>query len=497
MIRKQRVLPALSRTIGAISLVSLSTTALAVSGMDLDFHGYARSGIGRAAEGGEQPCFKAAGAPAKYRLGNECETYTELKLGATLFDENDVRFYLDTNVAYKIDQQTDVEPTQPWLREINVRATNLFPALPGSTIWAGKRFYQRHDVNMNDFYYWNLSGPGAGIEGIDLEFAKLNVAWVRNENGMAYDVFNTKNKFDDTKISTDILDIRLSDIKIADNLSLELGLDYGSGNPPDKLVVQDGSKSFDKSYFDRTGWMFTAELTLTDFLGGFNKLVVQYATDGMTGPGVGSAGSYMQTTSWYNGNKMARFMDFGVIAPMEQLEIMYLLGWTQVEYDDAAKQFNGMKDDKRQWTTAGIRPVWKWSDYTSTAIEIGYDKVTNATSSLESSGNKIAEANFDSQLTKFTIAQQFHPKFGVWVRPVIRVFATYANWDTPDRVMSPPTQNPSAPTQKCGSKDVTLQACNALGLEYFDTQTSPNDIINSFGKDSNGWTYGVQFEAWW
>ena len=358
MIQKQRVLPALSRTIGALSLVSLSTAALAVSGMDLDFHGYARSGIGNAAKGGKQTCFKAAGAPAKYRLGNECETYTELKLGATLFDEDDVKFYLDTNLAYMIDQQTDYEGTSAVLREVNVRATNLFPALPGSSIWAGKRFYQRHDININDFYYWNLSGPGAGIEDIDLGFAKLDIAWVRNENGMSYDQFDaTNHQYKDTKITTDILDVRFNDIKLADNLFLELGLDYGSGNPPDKFAVKDGNKSFDKGYFDRNGYMLTAELTITEFLGGFNKVVAQYATDGMTGTGVGISGSYMNTTSWYNGNKLARVMDFGVISPMEKLEIMYLLGWTQIEYDDAARKYNGMKDDKRQWTTAGIRPV--------------------------------------------------------------------------------------------------------------------------------------------
>ena len=140
----------------------------------------------------------------------------------------------------------------------------------------------------------------------------------------------------------------------------------------------------------------------------------------------------------------------------------------------------------------------KWSDYTSTAIEIGYDKVTNATSSLNNDKVKTHEANFDSQLTKFTVAQQFHPKFGVWVRPVIRVFATYADWDTPDQAMNPPVADPAKGTpKKCGSADVSEEQCNALGLNYFDTQTSPGDITNAFGKDSTGWTYGVQFEAWW
>uniref|UniRef100_UPI00396CF417 carbohydrate porin n=1 Tax=Escherichia coli TaxID=562 RepID=UPI00396CF417 len=52
--------------------------------------------------------------------------------------------------------------------------------LPGSTIWAGKRFYQRHDVHMIDFYYWDISGPGAGLENIDVGSA-INVLLLRHE----------------------------------------------------------------------------------------------------------------------------------------------------------------------------------------------------------------------------------------------------------------------------------------------------------------------------
>lgn len=53
----------------AIGAVLSSASAMAV-----DFHGYARSGIGWTNDGGEQQCHKLAGAGSKYRLGNECET---------------------------------------------------------------------------------------------------------------------------------------------------------------------------------------------------------------------------------------------------------------------------------------------------------------------------------------------------------------------------------------------------------------------------------------
>src|SRR6516164_458024 len=42
-----------------------------------EFHGYFRSGYGLNSQGGEQVAFQAPGAGAKYRLGNEAETYGE------------------------------------------------------------------------------------------------------------------------------------------------------------------------------------------------------------------------------------------------------------------------------------------------------------------------------------------------------------------------------------------------------------------------------------
>ena len=43
-----------------------------------EFHGYFRSGYGLNGKGGQQVAFQAPGADAKYRLGNEAETYSEL-----------------------------------------------------------------------------------------------------------------------------------------------------------------------------------------------------------------------------------------------------------------------------------------------------------------------------------------------------------------------------------------------------------------------------------
>lgn len=61
--------------------VAIAAGILSACAGAVDFKGYARSGIGWTGSGGEQQCFRATGAQSKYRLGNECETYAELKLG--------------------------------------------------------------------------------------------------------------------------------------------------------------------------------------------------------------------------------------------------------------------------------------------------------------------------------------------------------------------------------------------------------------------------------
>ena len=48
-------------------------------------------------------------------------------------------------------------------------AKNL-PFATSATFWIGNRYYKRHDVHMADFFYWDPSGEGAGIEDVDIGF---------------------------------------------------------------------------------------------------------------------------------------------------------------------------------------------------------------------------------------------------------------------------------------------------------------------------------------
>jgi len=64
------------------------------------FSGYGRAGVGGASEDGTQACFQLPGAPAKYRLGNECEFYGEL--------EGNHEFHADDGKVLKIDAMTSL-----------------------------------------------------------------------------------------------------------------------------------------------------------------------------------------------------------------------------------------------------------------------------------------------------------------------------------------------------------------------------------------------------
>ena len=425
--------------------VAVAAGVMSAQALAVDFHGYARSGIGWTGSGGEQQCFQATGAQSKYRLGNECETYAELKLGQEVWKEGDKSFYFDTNVAYSVSQQNDWESTSPAFREANVQGKNLIDWLPGSTIWAGKRFYQRHDVHMIDFYYWDISGPGAGLENIDVGFGKLSLAATRSSESGGSATFADRdalgNRVYDNIVPNDVFDVRLAQMEINPGGTLELGVDYGHTNVPDNYYLQpDASKD---------GWMFTAEHTQS-ILKGYNKFVLQYATDAMTSNGKGVP----QGGSINNDGSMWRVLDHGAVSLADDWDMMYVAMSQDINLDNN----NGTK-----WWTVGVRPMYKWTPIMSTLLEVGYDNVKS---------QKTGDSN---NQYKITLAQQWQAGDSIWSRPAIRLFATYAKWD-----------------EKWGYANGDSGAGYTSGVAYNDTSAK------TFSRgDSDEWTFGAQMEIWW
>ncbi len=189
----------------AAALTLLSTTASAV-----DWGGYVRIGPGEKQNSGDgQRCFDgggAAGAGSQApghggvgRLGNECNTYGEfglsqgLKAGgvdykATLM----TNFYTPGSNANGIVQKT---------QQIYIEGKG-YDVAPNQTFWIGERFYHRADVHFDDSFYINMSGTGAGVDGIDLGFGSLSIAGFRTNDAAVTDNGGSRLNVDLEKIQT-------------------------------------------------------------------------------------------------------------------------------------------------------------------------------------------------------------------------------------------------------------------------------------------------------
>ena len=181
---------------GVISTILVSTSVTA----EVDFHGYMRAGIGISGENGQQVRYESNKIG---RLGNEDDLYAEIQLGKEVYNQNGKSFYVDSMVALLSDGSNDFEGTNTScelddtvpegvscdndaefaIRQFNVQTEGLIARDPGANIWAGKRYYQRHDIHITDFYYWDTSGSGAGVENLSVGSGKLSLAALRQDDG--------------------------------------------------------------------------------------------------------------------------------------------------------------------------------------------------------------------------------------------------------------------------------------------------------------------------
>jgi maltoporin len=154
-----------------------------------EFHGYFRSGFGLNSKGGKQVAFEAPGAQAKYRLGNEADSYAEL-----IFANNRVNpdhdsdkawftseFLIEANTSNSedfADSSNGVGSDQFRVREAFVQAGNVLEIQPNAKFWAGERYYRRQHIDSDDFFPLDMSGYGGGVEDLDLKFGKAAAAFI-------------------------------------------------------------------------------------------------------------------------------------------------------------------------------------------------------------------------------------------------------------------------------------------------------------------------------
>jgi maltoporin len=409
-----------------------------------EFHGYFRSGYGLNSEGGQQVAFQAPGTEAKYRLGNEAETYGEFIFVNNWLnpDQNPDQAWIKTEVMIEANttnstnyaafpqtvvngQVTSGGDDQFRLREAFVRGGHFLGDIqPDAIFWAGERYYRRQHIEIDDFYPLDLSGYGAGFEDLSLGNAKLAVAFLA---GARPDITTENGNYAKSNI-----DVRLYDVKGP------LGLygawfDFASskgGTTPAATVIPTSS-----------GEAFGFKFQHLEWHGGYHAFSIQYGTgvaSNFSSPGNGTV--VENPTPFINSQAQFLVTEQVLLQPNDKFAIMPIFVYQRTKDGNPLHPW-------QQWVSFGARPEVFFTQHLSLAFEGGFDHTHSQIAPL-----------YDGWLRKFTIAPQIGAGRKFFSRPVLRAFLTYGNWSDGFRGL--------------------------IGGIPFQNRT-------------DGFTYGVQAETWW
>lgn len=362
----------------------------------VDFTGYVRSGLGISNNGGGVKGGDELAKSKLGRLGNEFDTYSEIGLGQELYQEEGKSFYFESMFAMSADGELELEDSDFSIKQLNLQAKGFIPAAPEATIWAGKRFYQRHDLHIIDTKYWNISGYGFGVEGLNLGSGALSAAIVRGDKDGALD-----GPHEGDPLNINYLDIRYAGFSPWQGAWTEIGIDYALANPTDKQ--KENGSNVDN------GLMLTAMLSQS-FAQGYNKTVLQYADSGLAQNMISQGGGWFDLWSGdVNSAKGYRIINTGDFTLSEKISFNHVL-----TYGYAEKHGDWLKDE--ELFSAVIRPQYAWSKHNKTVLELGYYTQTKTWDSghEDKSGGQ-----------KFTVAQVLSAGEYLFVRPEMRLYASY------------------------------------------------------------------------
>ena len=357
-----------------------------------EFHGYLRAGAGISGEGDQAEAFQAPGAWAKYRLGNETETYGEalLRYNFPPLEMSPAAWNVQIRMAFRSDEDRGFPDDEPFsLPEAFVQGKDVVEWLPGASFWAGARFYRRQDIHINDFKWSDARGYGGGVEDIEIGFGKMALAYMGSNK-------------DDIKVTVPRLTKRALDLRLYEIPALwgqvALWAAYGwvGGERVDGVDVpaQQGP-AFGFLHTLKTPW------------DGQNRFSLQYGYDAFAN--LTSTG-FVPPTDRESKPHTWRVTDAYTFQPSEHfaMQAVFL-------YQNSKNVARGESAD--EWISAGVRPIWFFSKHTGLAFEAGWDHVKND------------RENFEGSLYKLTISPQLQYDNEFFGRPVIRLFATYAFWD--------------------------------------------------------------------
>ncbi len=401
-----------------------------------EFHGYFRSGYGLNSEGGQQVAFQAPGADAKYRLGNEAETYAELIfVNNWLNPEHDTdkawmktEFMIEANTTNSSNYAnfTDgIGNDQFRLREAFVSMGDLFESQPGAKFWAGERYYRRQHIEIDDFYPLDMSGYGAGVEDLNVGIAKMAVAFL---SGARPDVVT-----ENGNLAKSNIDLRFYDLK--GPLGLWAGWFDFATQKGGTAIFGTTLPNLPTTIPTANGFALGLRHERLEWHGGYHEFSIQYGT----GAASNFSTSIDDPTYFINSTARLLMTEQVLVQPNDRFAIMPIFVFQRTRDGVPRHGWD-------QWVSFGARPEVFFTKYLSLAFEGGVDHTCSAS------------GLYDGWLRKITIAPQIGAGRKFFSRPVLRTFLTYANWSE-------------------GLKGYVG------GIPYL--------------HDTSGLTYGVQAETWW
>jgi len=317
-----------------------------------EFHGYARAGTTYEQNGNKNIGADGQAGNAAGRLGNEGSG------GEWLFTK---KFEPENGTKWDLGFMVE-----DWgglgTKQVYAGASNVFASQPNAYIWAGKVFHSRMQQGLNDYYLSIQDGQGAGIKGVELGFANLELGFVDGGNGADFAATS-----------------KLSGIKLSDDISMDVIANYGftddSGNGTDidaYLVVAKIS-----------GW--------------------------------GQNFSYRHSDNTENSLSWGR--EEGLSSDYFSVEGSYSLGEkTGVEYLSAYHAIEQVtasaSTGDRDTFNVIVRPTQQWNDIHSTWLEAGYSVVD------------FDDNRENNDAWKVTLSQNIAVGGATWARPQLRFYVT-------------------------------------------------------------------------
>lgn len=404
----------------------------------LSSHGYLRTGLGRSFSGGEMVQFQAPGAMVKPRLGNEANHYSELQFDYKYQPKDndqsyEVVYMMATYLPYASKNLT--KSINPETTQLYFKWNNIYK---GMDVWVGKRYYQRENVDILDWFWLNSAQTadiGFGVEKIPIKGKQnLNVALMRFSEELQ-DPIQAGKLLESYKLDARLKDINLSD-KVTLNFLGEIGHRPALKNTNYKDLTDFSLgvwETYNKNnFFNRTSAIYrTGGNIVTNPYSG--KSILEIDATGTRTIDLEHAKDIQITSDFrYDDHNKNGF-----------------LGALTYHYRDFGMKTGNNKDKTMQHINATARYSKYITKNFNLTLETGYDWVDH-------------KDGISGGLFKLTFSPQLSWQKGMFSRPVLRPFITYATW----------------------SKDLK----GNVGV------FNDNDV---YSDKNQGLTAGLQLELWW